>query len=153
MRSFVEQALQKLFTFSTLPLSEKFIWLEAVVYLVLARLTLWILPYRLVERGTRRLRSWMWRPVVSSEVAQVAPIVVSAARYVPRATCLAQALTAQIMLARRGAPSEIKFGVRTTHEAGFEAHAWLESEGRILIGGSEGRWVQLPIGNGNGPRR
>jgi len=57
------------------------------------------------------------------------------ARLVPGASCLSQALAAQFLLARRGFNSIIKVGVR--EEGGkILAHAWLISEGRVVIGGS-----------------
>jgi hypothetical protein len=61
--------------------------------------------------------------------------VSKASRYVPRATCLTQALAGQYMLARRGIASRIRFGVDATG-AEFRAHAWLISGDRIVLGGS-----------------
>src|SRR5690349_7185173 len=60
--------------------------------------------------------------------------VAQASRYslVPP-TCLSEALAAQAVLARHGHASELRIGVRKAGEK-FEAHAWLECAGRILIG-------------------
>jgi hypothetical protein len=68
-----------------------------------------------------------------------------AARRVPRATCLVRALAAQALLARHGHPSQLRLGVARGADRAFEAHAWLERDGQILIGGGpEGRYVPLP---------
>ncbi|NNE99471.1 MAG: lasso peptide biosynthesis B2 protein [Pyrinomonadaceae bacterium] len=51
--------------------------------------------------------------------------------------CLAQAITAQKMLARRGRASQMYFGLKHSDEGKMEAHAWLKSGDTILTGGSE----------------
>ena len=56
--------------------------------------------------------------------------------YVPRATCLTQALAAQALLGFGGIPAAVRIGVAKETED-FEAHAWLESGGKILMGGAE----------------
>jgi len=57
------------------------------------------------------------------------------ARFVPGATCLTQAFTAQLMLARRGYKSEMRVGVRQDDAGKVLAHAWLLSQGEIVLGG------------------
>jgi hypothetical protein len=42
-----------------------------------------------------------------------------------------------VLLARRGHPALLRIGVLKGEEGRLEAHAWLESKGRIVIGGSE----------------
>ena len=70
-------------------------------------------------------------------IARVARAVSRAARFVPKASCLTQALSAQIMLTRRQIPSTLHIGVRRSETGGFEAHAWLEVAGTILLGGTQ----------------
>ena len=79
--------------------------------------------------------------------------VVVASRYVPMSTCLTQALAAQVLLARRGFPAHLHIGVaKKGAEARFEAHAWVESQGKVVIGGSEpGRYTQLLALEGEEP--
>jgi Transglutaminase-like superfamily len=60
-----------------------------------------------------------------------------AARFVPHPTCLVKALAVQTLLARRGRIGILRLGVKTTRAAGFEAHAWLEVDGEIVIGEGE----------------
>ena len=53
-----------------------------------------------------------------------------------RSTCLDLALTVQRLLEKQQIPSEVRIGVRKS--AGeFEAHAWLESCGQVVIGGND----------------
>jgi len=63
--------------------------------------------------------------------------VTRAARFVPGASCLTQALSLQVLLARRGLHSRLCIGVRKGAASAFEAHAWVERGGRVLIGGED----------------
>ena len=65
---------------------------------------------------------------------ELAWAVEAASRYVPRATCLVQALALQALCARRGQATALRIGVAHGERRELEAHAWLEGEGRILIG-------------------
>jgi hypothetical protein len=56
-------------------------------------------------------------------------------RYIPKATCLAQALTAQFLLQQAGHQACLHIGVADAEEGDIKAHAWVESQGRILMGG------------------
>ena len=70
---------------------------------------------------------------------RIVEAVEAASRHVPGVkTCLIQALTVQTLLVRRGYPALLHIGVAREGEQGqFRAHAWGESEGRIIIGGSK----------------
>jgi hypothetical protein len=68
-----------------------------------------------------------------------------AGRLVPGTTCLVRALAAQALLARRGHASQLRLGVARGSGRAFEAHAWLEQDGRVLVGGPlDGRYVPFP---------
>jgi len=59
--------------------------------------------------------------------------------------CLTEALAAQWLLARSGIETVIKIGVATSDDGCFLAHAWVEHEGKVIIGGfsSTTRFVPL----------
>ncbi len=83
-----------------------------------------------------RLRRWATTPAVSPATVDVEQIVWAcraAAQRMPFATCLSSALALQHLLARSGHASELHIGVADDARE-FQAHAWLEREGRILIG-------------------
>ena len=61
--------------------------------------------------------------------------------YIPRSTCLTQAITAQILLSRHNHPSKLKIGVTKKDE--FIAHAWLEIDDKIVLGKSEQKYVPI----------
>lgn len=72
-------------------------------------------------------------------------------RRMPRAgNCLTQALGTQVMFGRRGHAATLRIGVARSDDGEFRAHAWLEADGKIVIGGSPtlSSFVPLPPLNG-----
>jgi hypothetical protein len=61
-----------------------------------------------------------------------------------RFNCLSRALVASVFLARRGVPSQIRFGVRKDNEK-FGSHAWLELDGQVLVGGEGSAQAYVPL--------
>ena len=91
-----------------------------------------------------RLRLWLLPSVVPTRhdlvgAARVAWSVRVVSRLVPFASCLTQAQACQLLLARRGMASRLCLGVREGRSGGFEAHAWLICEDRLVLGGEGGR--------------
>ncbi len=76
-----------------------------------------------------------------------------AARLVPRASCLTQALVLQRLLAQHGEECALFLGVDrrdatpaiARSRSSVEAHAWIEWRGRVLIGGDISRWTPFPL--------
>jgi len=48
--------------------------------------------------------------------------------------CLAQALTACLLLRRHGHGAALRVGVARDAHARFTAHAWVENDGKVLVG-------------------
>ena len=99
------------------------------------RLALWIVPFARLPRVVKFLA----RPRLARQSYyssdQLSWAVRAISRYVPRATCLVQAMVLHIMLRQEGLPSRIRIGV--SQGAGhFEAHAWVECQDRVVIGDS-----------------
>ena len=113
------------------------------------RLGLWILPFptlrklvaRAVIKGVKRVGKQP--PKDQFCIAQLKWAVQAASSYVPQATCLTQAFTMQILMSRYGYESLVHIGVAKAGEK-FEAHAWVESQGTVIIGGrGVERWTPL----------
>jgi Transglutaminase-like superfamily len=105
------------------------------------RVALDVLPFRWVHRFAAR----SGRSAGPVRVDDYAWAVQAAARRIPRASCLTQALALQSLLARAGESSRLRLGV-AKDDGKFEAHAWLESGGRVVIGGRDvDRFAQLPL--------
>jgi hypothetical protein len=65
---------------------------------------------------------------------QVIWAVRAAARYVPTANCLPQAIVARQLLVEQGYEPVLRIGVQAPEKLGLQAHAWVEAGGRVLIG-------------------
>jgi hypothetical protein len=104
---------------------------------VVCRLGLWLLPFDTVRRLVEIVA--VARVGGATKPTEVARAVRIAARWVPRASCLVQALAVRILLARTGHTARLHIGVALNGGRNFEAHAWVETEQGILIGGSESR--------------
>src|SRR5207248_4569283 len=90
------------------------------------------------------VRRWLARlSVISARGSEIARqriiwAVDAASRRIPGAgTCLPRALAAQAMLARHGFPASFRIGVGRTDDGTFVAHAWVESDGEVVIGGGD----------------
>ena len=80
----------------------------------------------------------------SASIDDVAWSVGAAARFVPRATCLVQALALEFLLSRSGRPAELRIGV-AREDGGLKAHAWIEADGRRFLEDAEpDRFAALP---------
>jgi hypothetical protein len=110
------------------------------------RLALWILPYRWIRSLLLQCPARLHTRQTPVDVRIVVRAVRGVSRMVPGATCLTQAIATRIMLSLIGMPSDLRLGVARSSETGrFEAHAWVDCEGRTIIGGAlPGRYVQLP---------
>ena len=116
---------------------------EAVFWLLLARLALLAIPFPLLARrfgrfvppqnsGTRALSQ-----TGQIEAAEkVGWAVTRAANHVPfRAVCLPQAIAAKAMLSRRGVKSVLHFGAaKGDEEKPLATHAWLDAAGVEVTG-------------------
>lgn len=122
--------------FFHLPWREKRFFIKAAFLLLLIRLGLWVLPFRMM----RRLLTYRKKAPAGSENIDRLPIdkivrtVRAASGYVPVATCLTQALATVVLLSQIGYPARVRIGVVKSDEGRLQAHAWVESDGRIIIG-------------------
>lgn len=100
-----------------------------------ARVALWVLPYKTVLRLFEPAKG---RPVRSPNyllrTAKVADWV--GRTFLGDMPCLSQALAARWLLSRGGYEAELKIGARI-EDGALAAHAWLEHEGRVILGGRD----------------
>ena len=109
----------------------------ALAAVTFVRAGLRFLPLPAWERMADRLSSARSAEGSASATAQdVAWAVRSASRVVPGATCLTQALAAKLVLSRRGYASRLRIGVARGPGHQLRAHAWLEANGLVVVGGS-----------------
>ncbi len=121
--------------FLGLPTAERWLLVKAALLLGSTRLGLKLLPFRVLRRLVESLSRPSMRLAATDRfsTARIVWGVELVSRYVP-ATCLSRALSAQVLLARRGYPVLLHFGAVKEGER-LLAHAWLESAGQVVIGG------------------
>ncbi len=132
--------MKRLGKFLRLSSTEQRLFVRAALLLAGVRVGLWLLPFEILRRHltrTGQAAAQSMQPVsVSPE--KIAWALTVASRYVPGAgSCLVQALAAQVLLERQGHPASLHIGVAKAEENQFEAHAWVESQGKVVVGGEE----------------
>jgi len=105
------------------------------------RLGLTLLSYNQIRRMVTRLDAQ--QPAGIGDLRRVAWGVAAAARLVPYASCLTQALSGQYLRARQGNASKIRIGIERDTGTQLKAHAWLMSGDQIVLGGSIDRFAHL----------
>jgi hypothetical protein len=68
-------------------------------------------------------------------------------RFLGDSPCLTEALTVRTFFQRRGYPAELRIGVLKSPIGQLLAHAWLESEGAVVIGDvqSPNKFTAFPL--------
>lgn len=111
------------------------------------RVALWLIPYGRTREFLKRSSQKAKRTQEPRESPdRVAWAVRTSSKAVPKASCLTQALAAELLLARRGHDSELRIGVARGEGGRFEAHAWLEANGEIVIGALDDLERFTPLG-------
>ena len=133
------RAMTRLDKFLRLSSGDRWLLVMAAVLLAAIRIGLAVLPYRrlhgLVDRLARVSPPHTLAPPALPD--RIAWAVTRASRAVPGATCLTQALAARVLLERGGHPARVRVGIGRAEGAPLVAHAWVESEGRIVLGGTD----------------
>jgi hypothetical protein len=118
--------------FVQLPAAERRLIFRALRTVVTVRVRLALSPFPVVDRATSGQSMRATRG--ANAPVRVGWAVRAVSRYVPGATCLTQALAARSLLAAEGRSSRLQLGMALI-DGRPQAHAWLESEGAIVIGG------------------
>jgi Transglutaminase-like superfamily len=132
---------------------ERTLLVQAAFLLALIRLALRVLPFATVRNLLDRLARTRSGLDDHASHDRIIWAVETAGRQFPGiGTCLTQALTTQVILARRGYSSNLRIGVTRDSAGKFIAHAWLEKDGVILIGGAaHHNYTPMPALNGLEP--
>lgn len=114
---------------------ERTLALRALGWLVTAHLALRACAFPSIRRALERIPSR--RLVRRVTPADCERAMTRAVRVFPSANCLARALAAATLLRREGLMSVLNIRVAFDDRQRFQAHAWLESEGRVVTGAGE----------------
>ena len=120
-----------------MPASDRPLLVQALLLLALTRAGLWLLPFRALRRLLTLIAPDARMQTRAVPLERIVWAVTVASRYVPQSTCLVQALAAEALLRRAGWPAVVRFGALRATGGAFQAHAWVESDGRVVIGGDE----------------
>ena len=115
--------------------TERRLLAEAAIVVPFVRVALTLLPFRVVHRGIAATAQRTRRSAAAPE--RVTWAVTAVAARVPGASCLTQALAATLLLVRRGHDATLRFGMAKNDDGSFRAHAWVEINGRAILGEPE----------------
>jgi hypothetical protein len=134
--------MKRCLNFFRLPFAEKTLLVESLFLVTFISLALRIIPFRFLKKALapRSATEVRQKPVDWKKINSIARSVSLVSRFVPFATCLPQALAAMFLIKARGQHSDLKIGVAKGEGKDFRAHAWLETNGRIIIGGFPTNW-------------
>src|SRR5687767_11366975 len=140
--------MNRLHRFMRLPSDLRYLLIEAFLLLAFIRIALYITSMDRLRQTLRRLCSKS-KLEMNDAAEKVAFAIRIASNYLPNTNCLPQALAAQVLLTRLAQPAELRIGVTRDEAGAFKAHAWVESRGIIVVGGSESpaQFTTLPCKN------
>jgi len=126
---------------------DKFLLTQAIFVLATVSLGLRTLPWLTLQRYLLKLTNQRSgspgdkRP--STE--RIAWAIRTASMYIPKATCLPQALAGQFLLIQNAYPADLQIGVTKNNDGKLEAHAWVTSKNDVIVGekGNPDRFVPL----------
>jgi hypothetical protein len=132
--------------FLSLDSSERLLLLQTFVFVWIAATILRLLPFAKVKELFASRVAPPGRMHRRRPIERLLWAIAVAGRYVSGTTCLSLALAGRMMLNRYGYPARIHIGVAKDHSGSLAAHAWLESEGTIVIGGQDSTSLFAPLG-------
>ncbi|MEB3342863.1 lasso peptide biosynthesis B2 protein [Okeania sp.] len=128
---------------------EQLLLVKAFLLLAVIRVGLKFLPFQTLYR----LLAKVFQPTAKLQISEstyaekVVWTVRVASRYVRGVRCLAQALATQVLLEQRGYSSNLRIGFTRNKGGRMSAHAWVESEGRVVIGDLKNMadYIRVPL--------
>jgi hypothetical protein len=138
--------MKRLHKFLRLPATDQRLLVKSALLLGAVRLGLWLLPFQTLRRLLARMIGGNTTLQEETSIAKIAWAITVASWYVPAATCLTQALATQVLLGRQGRAATLRIGVVRSEVGQLQAHAWVEYQGSVVIGGIEApsRFTPLP---------
>ena len=108
-----------------------------------------LLPFHVVLRLMSKLGKTYSSCVLVGpiQIDRILWAVKTAGRYLPKVSCLIQAMAAYVMFERQGYLTHFKIGVAKNRPGGLEAHAWVECDAKVVIGSIENslKFIPLPL--------
>jgi hypothetical protein len=124
--------MRKFAKFLFMQADDRILVFQAAALLAICRMGLYLLRFDTLQPWATRVK----RTKRSVPISKLIWAVMMGARIVPNSTCLVKALAASRLLAQNGYKSTLHIGVKRT-DGEFGAHAWVEYDGRAIVGGGE----------------
>jgi hypothetical protein len=132
-------------TFAALSGRERALLVAAGVVVAGVRAALILLPSRLIIRYISRLGAHTnEREPHTVPLSEVIWAVEAVTRRLRGSSCVTESVSALLLLRRHGYAARFCVGVARGPRGDFQAHAWLEREGRTVIGRRVQQYVRLP---------
>ncbi|HIK07694.1 MAG TPA: lasso peptide biosynthesis B2 protein [Trichormus sp. M33_DOE_039] len=125
--------MTRLLKFLRLNHRDRYLLIKTLILLGFVNLGLWLLPFSTL----RRILDWIGKPNPRASRTPVHKIIWAvdvSTNFIPGAKCLARALTCQVLMNQRGDSPELRIGVAKDEEGKLKAHAWIEDQGKVVIG-------------------
>ncbi|MEL6581827.1 MAG: lasso peptide biosynthesis B2 protein [Cyanobacteria bacterium J06607_15] len=115
----------------------KKLFLQTYVVMTVIRLGLLLLPFSRLQDLVLKSEQLTWLAIPGSgqTVRSIVLAVYRSGKYSPgNPLCLARALTTAVLMNIYGFPHQIEIGVAKGKDGKIEAHAWVTSEGKVIVG-------------------
>jgi hypothetical protein len=128
--------MARLFKLAALPWPEQRLYLKTALWLIAVKAGLLLFGFNRL----RRFLEWRSHPASSAadggEMTQIVVVIqrISAFLAPVRIDCLPQALVGLRLMRQKGFTVQMKIGVLKNHGDRLCAHAWLEYQGRVVLG-------------------
>lgn len=140
--------MQRLYEFLALPWRGKWLHLNTAFWLLVVKAGLYLVAFE-------RLRGWLacfdglaGKPVETEEMRGIIEAIERMSRLLApfRINCLPQALVGHKLLREKGFDVQLRIGVLKDRCDQLAAHAWVEYQGRVVLGDLRGleRFAALP---------
>lgn len=113
---------------------DQWLLIKSGMLMVSIRLGLWLYPFQDLQRMLETHMRKKFFQAGQSELERVAWSIRAVGKCLPFATCLVQALTAQLLLSRRGHQVALHIGIAKDKQGKLDAHAWIEYQGKVIVG-------------------
>ena len=128
--------------------ADKYLLIQVALLVGVTRLGLWLLPFKTVQRllagsSKKPVRRHIDPTIYPERVAWAVRAV--GRRLLGEKPCLPQALVVHWLLKRNGYTPALHIGVTRDAQGQFLAHAWVEHQADIIMGGRSSTAIYTPL--------
>lgn len=141
----------KLSKYVRLNSSDRALLFNAFILLNLIRFGLFLLPFSKLLKSLTMYNTvcnkYLDKKTIEQADVQLIVDAVHTSNYyvLGNSKCLAKALTTQTLMSNYGYASDLKIGVAKENNSDFQAHAWVEYRGKVIIGNVHNLSSFVPI--------